>query len=366
MNPSIFNEISAKTLEIYISRNDYGVDYMYKKIFPSKYVTSLLYQTLIGAQGNPVIADVVSYDASAPEKSRKTISILTGAIPAIKILRRMTEVQINQYLNQKNDPRIDKDALLKVLFNDIDYCFTGLEGQKEWMCHQLLSQGFIAYDSTNNAGVVTENNIDFQLPAANKRKVKSATGTRVWNNGTAANYLPITDIEVIVAAARALGIKLKYLLMNYTKWAQFRAATEVIEYVGGLTTAIRTPTLNEVNVVMAAQGLPKIVLMDALLNIETAEHVITATNPWVTKYVTFIPETILGNMLEAPIAAEQLNLPQTKKVRKGNALVLKYSTLNPVNEITEGQINAFPSFPSIDRCIRFDTEATPEADGLDD
>jgi len=367
MDKSIFKEIKQKHLDIYLSKNDYAKDFYFKKFFPMKYIPFLDFHTLIGSKGNPVAADVVSYNASAPEKSRKVVSRLAGSIPAIKMKRIMTEKDINEYNILKNDPGSNKAELLKMIFDDIDAAYQGCLARLEWFALQAVCQGYVALDSSNNGeGVVTENNIDFQMPAANKRKIKSATATRVWNNGTAANYLPITDIEDIVAAARVLGIKFKYMLMNETKWAQMRAATEVIQYAANLNTAVRTPTVAQLNSVLVAHGLPKLVVVNSLIDLEDKDHTITATDAWTTKYVSFIPDTKLGNALCGPIASDTHTPKQALKSKKDNVVILKYSTTDPVNEITEGQLNAFPSFPTIDRVFRFDTEGTPEADGLDD
>lgn len=46
----------------------------YPNFFTPKRVTSLKWETLVGEKGAPVIADVVSFDSSAPEKTREVIS----------------------------------------------------------------------------------------------------------------------------------------------------------------------------------------------------------------------------------------------------------------------------------------------------
>ena len=50
----------------------------YPNFFTPKRVTSLKWETLVGEKGAPVIADVVSFDSSAPEKTREVISKMSG------------------------------------------------------------------------------------------------------------------------------------------------------------------------------------------------------------------------------------------------------------------------------------------------
>jgi hypothetical protein len=256
--------------------------------------------------------------------------------------------------------------LLDFIFEDIDFCYEGVLARVEWLCLQALSQSYISMTKSTNNGIITADNIDFQMPAAHKRKIKSATATRVWSNATAGNPLPLTDIEVMTELALSEGILLKYALMTRATWNEARKTTEVIQSVLNATTASRKPTLNEVNSYMSAQGLPEILLVDSYIDIEDDDGTITSVNCWTDKYVTFVPFLNVGNTLAGPIAAETNPPKQATQVKRDRVLVQKYSETDPVAEFTVGMINAFPTWATVDRCYRFDTEGTPEADGLDD
>jgi hypothetical protein len=81
--------------------------------------------------------------------------------------------------------------------------------------------------------------------------------------------------------------------------------------------------------------------------------------------VLFVPDLPLGNVMVGPLA-DEINTPKNAvTAKKDNVFTMKYSTEDPVNEITKGAINAFPSWPSIDDCYRLNTELYA-ADGLDD
>jgi len=75
---------------------------------------------------------------------------------------------------------------------------------------------------------------------------------------------------------------------------------------------------------------------------------------WNTDYVTFIPDTKLGNMLSAPIAPyNHAGKNVTKAKNADGVAILKYSNEDPLVESTLGLWNAFPTFPTIDKVVRY-------------
>lgn len=378
MEHSLLQEINKKTLDAYLAERDYGVDLYFPTFFPFKSTPFLTYETIVGSKGRPVAADVVTYDASAPLKTRKTVSKLSGDIPPIRMKKKMSEVDLNLYNILKAMASPDQRQILDLIFDDVDACVEGCLARIEWLVLKAMSAGTIALTKSNNNGIVTETSIDFQMAAANKRKIASATSTRVWNNGTTSNYLPITDIRVINDAAKTAGIKLRYLLMNYSKWQEFAVADEVKQachpYMGyGL---VSDPTkdpmvhVQATNRALTAQGLPTVIIIDQYITVETEEHAQTTGDPWLDsdgadKYVLFVPDLQLGNVMSGPIAEETNPPKQATQSKHGQVLVTKFSTVDPTNEFTKGELNAFPNWYKVDDCYRFNTEATPEADGLD-
>jgi hypothetical protein len=327
---------------------------------------SLNFQTLIGSKGNPVAADIVTWNSSSPLKSRRTVDKLTGDLTPIRMKKQMKETDLNAYNVAKAMSKDGDDArILDLIFDDPDACMTGVLARVEWIALQTLSQGYVALTKSNNNGIITAENIDFQMPATHKRVIKSATATRIWSNATAGNPKPLTDISVISALAKSEGIKLAYALMTESKWDEMKVTTEVIQASLRSTTTGASPTLEEVNAYLKAQRLPEIILMDSYVDIENADHTISTVNCWTDKYVTFVPFMQVGNILSGPIAAETNPPKQSVQIKSNGVLIQKYSETDPVAEFTVGLVNAFPSWPTVDRCYRFDTIGVPQADGLD-
>lgn len=363
MEHSILQEASAKNLEVYLRNRVYDKLY-YPDFFPIKKVNTLTWEALIGSQGNRIAADVVAYDSSAPIKTRRVISRLSGEIPPIRISRPMRETDLNDYNVLKAVGNAGMDQLLNLVFGDVDFCVDGVNARLEWLAIQAMAGGKISLSTTNSAGIITQSAIDFGLPSANKEV--EAGANYYWTTGAYSTNTPITDIETIVAEAKTIGSEIKYIVMNRSKWIAFRTSTQVQNYtsagfVSGSWVKL-APTLAVANEMLVSQGLPTIIVVDTSISIETASHTVTAYDPWLDassadRYVLFCPELPLGNTLVGPIAAETNPAKQATLAKKGHILVSKWSEVNPTCEWTMAETNAFPVWPTISSCYILDTES---------
>lgn len=365
MEYSLLKEIDKKSLQAYLIARVYEKLY-WPTFFPLKTTPFLTYETLVGSRGHRVAADVVAYDASAPLKTRRTVSKLSGEIPSIRMKKKMTEMDLNTYNILKAQARPEQKALLDLVFGDVDDCVDGVNARLEWLISQALSKGQITLSTvTNAAGVITETAIDFGLPAANKKEVVGAT-TTYWTIANAATSKPMTDIEFVMEAARALGIVPRYMLMNRSKWLAFRVSAEVKDFVTpfalyGSPTVKRAPTLEMANEALRSEGFPQIMIVDTFISYEDAGHTLTHVDPWLDaagedRYVTFLEDLKCGDMLHGPIAEETNPPKQVVQAKKGPILISKWSDVDPVAEYTKSELNAFPSWPTIDRVLSLDTE----------
>ena len=372
---TLLKELDSKTLQSFINERVYQPFY-WRTFFPFERSLFLTYKTLIGSEGRSVAADVVTYNASAPEKTRKVVDRLQGDIPPIRMKKKMDEEDLNEYDmlvrlgTAPNDRR-----LLQLIFDDVSACVDGVEARLEFLAMKALFQQSITLSAANNNGVVTENAIDFQLRSAGKRVIKSTAASREWTeaNAGAAGVIgaqPITDIKVILAAARSEGIKLNYMLMNATLFEVFASNYQVGSFTLPWTadavvrgdSPLTAPSITEVNRAFAARSLPQIVVVDTAIDVETTDHTKTTIDPTLTEgslhsNVIFLSNLVAGVMKHGPIAEEQHPVKQVTYSKKGPILVSKYAETDPVSEWTLGQLNAFPSFPTIDSIFRLDTNA---------
>lgn len=347
-------------LDSYLSKQPWP-QWFWQSFFPLKYSPTLSFDYLIGSEIAAVAGDIVAYSSKAPEKTRRYVGKLHGDIPSIRLKRLMKEDDINKYNIIKGQQNVPTDELLRFVFDDVDFVVKGVQARMEWMALQILSQFTMTLTTTTNEpGVITDTTIDFQLAANNKRKIKTATSTRVWTNATAANKLPLTDFQDIADDGEDAGKRFKYCLMNRTQWNYINVTPEFMQlslpYMGyGMvadTTKVPRVTLDAVNAGLRAQDLPQIILVNTRVTIEDAQHNLTTTNPWSDTYVTFIPDMKVGDFLYGPIAEETNPPEQVIQSKTNNVLVSKWSDVDPVVEVTKGESNCFPAFPLRDECYR--------------
>lgn len=363
---NFLSEITEKSMGTYLDKRKWMKRY-YVDYFPLKSTPFLSYEVLVGLMGVSA-ADLVSFNSSAPEKTRRVLDRLTGSLPALRVKRTMDENAINQYLVAKATIKNDADmvALLNMVFGDVDFVVEACQQRCEWIALQALSQTKISLNQTNSAGVITEEAIDFGLPAANKEVVVGDATTH-WTIACAAASKPITDITAIVLEALKKGVVIKHILMNATKFVGFRSSDEVRDFVygiliseSGLTPGI-APTLKTINKVLTESGLPDIRVINTFIDLETRDHDIVATDPWLDsagadKYVLFIPDGPLGSMLNGPIAAEEIKDPGIIQKKVGHVLCQSVCQQDPVMVSTIGLANCFVCFNRINEVWSLNTE----------
>lgn len=356
MQCSLLKEINKKSIRTFIKNLPEQL-WFYEDFFPAEQVDELKYETLIGAEARPVAADIVPYNTSAPTKSRPVISKLTGTIPAIRVKRAMSETDLNMYnqLQRLADPNQQK--LLNLIFGDPEFVWKSVRGRLEWLALKILSYPALTLTRATNNGIVTADGaVDFQMPSANKLHAAIA-----WT-ASAATTTPITDFITAQTRATAIGVTLKYVLMDLTAWGYFSTSTETKNYVysklyGGAGILL-TATLAQANDMLAARGLPTIIIMNQSITVEDENFGSTTGNPWTTGYITFIPDLKVGNMLYAPIAEETNKPIQVAQSKQNGVLISKWSDVDPVVEFTKGETNAFPSWTTVDYCISMIVNAT--------
>lgn len=247
-----------------------------------------------------------------------------------------------------------EDPVFKDYMNDVEFVFNGVWDRLEWMALQALSTTKLQLSVTNNPqGIVNETVLDFGMPADNKICVGS-----VWTEANIANVDPIKDFLKVTKAARKAGVVLQKLLMASDTFDFICTATKFTKYFANtqlqsVTTAL---TLENVNRVLVAYRIPPITLIDSFVGIENKAGIVNIVNPWDTNHVLFMPDAKVGNMYAGPIA-EQIRKPDGVAISMRDNVSLSVRTeSDPVSVLTKGEMNAFPSWPTVDRCFSLYTQ----------
>lgn len=356
MKKTLIKEVSENDLQAVLDA--YALDeFYYPSFFPVMFTPTLTWRALSGDYGINVAADVVSYNAAAPRKTRNVIERLTGKIPKIEIVRVKEETDLNEYqhLQYYYGTQEGQRALMNWVYADTDFCFKGVNARLEWLALRALSTGGFVLDSTNNAGTVTETKVDFGVPDAH-RIATSLT----WSADNAATAKPISDIREVVSKGVGQGLVLKYMLMDLETFYAMMACNQAIDFCSAWVPQvgrIKIPSVDEVNLALRAHRLPEIRIVDTYVTLESATGNRTTVNPWQSGIVTFIPELACGYTYHGPMADEMVADSVATKAKREHILIKKYSTEDPVTEVTKGIANAIPVWGNADRCYLFDTRA---------
>lgn len=349
MKTPIIEGISLPGLVSYLNARQYEALY-WPSFFPLKNVNTLDGKTLIGSVGSRIAASVISYDAKAPQASRKSMDTKFFDIPKIAVSRVKTEKEILEH--QVTKALRGQDAVIEDYFNDVDYVYDSVMGRIEWLTLTALSKTKIQLSTTNNPqGIVNETVVNFGMPTANKKVATTAT----WTTGHASTMTPITDIKAVVSAGRALGITFQKILMHPDMFDVMTASTEFTNAAKSLligeSLVLGMMGLETVNKILTSLRLPPIALIETSIGIEGKDGTVTETNPWDQNHLLFIPTTILGDLYNGPIAEEIEKPLDVIQAKRSNVLVSMKKNFDPVNVVTKGEANCFPSWPSVDRCM---------------
>lgn len=333
----------------------------FPNFFGVKPKTSLKWETLTGEKGAPVIADVISFDSSAPQKTREVVAKMSGDIPKTAVKRGMNESEYNEYRQLQRDAQGDAAQLelLNLAFKDQDFVVNAVRGRFEWWCMQLMSKAGFMLSATNNAGIVTAEFVGCGMPATNKK-----VSTVDW--ATAATADGLGDIETVVLAASADGVTLKYAIMRHDDFIMLRNQKATTDRIKAWinTSGKVVATLDKINEYMTANMLPQIVVINPAVKIENKAHKKVTVNPWESKRVCLIPDLNVGDIQHGPIASESSEAlaKVAIMVKQDFVLTSKWSTLDPFKEWTMAEANAVPVIndPDVMYIIKADAVAWSE------
>jgi hypothetical protein len=314
---------------------------------------TLTYTSAIGASRIEAAASIINRDSSTPLRSRAALAKLSGDIPAIKEMYKMSENDYRDFLTLQAlnvDDATKRQQLLDFLFADVKNVGNAAHKRLDVMTLEAVSKGTISLTIDNNPdGLVLANPIDLLMPGGNKSN--SAVS---W--ATSATATPITDIETVIESANARGISFSKILMSRTLWLKFIKAKEVVD---SMTAYFYGPkpgtgfnpkavtTLDNINTYMTANRMPVIEIVDETIGIEK-DGVIGTIKPFDENNASFIPAGNLGTIKNA-VAIEQLQpVSAVSYAQYNRALISKWSENEPFGEWTKVELNAFPAVEAID------------------
>lgn len=361
-----------KTLMVGLNEKDMGAvihnydlkAYYYPTLFPLKETNRLDWKLLEAQAGLKIAADIVSRGSTIPRKTREAISRIQGDIPKISISREKLEDELTDYdamiAMASNNP--DLTAIVEFWAEDTKFCWDGVAARAEWIALQQISLGRVKFTNSNNASVVTEYDVDYQIPAAQKIGV-----TTSYTSGTDGKFFTKDVPTALKLGKKLYGATYKFAFMNVDTFAKVAEQTEVYKrcatLIQNITDTNDAPDLTAVNAYLKKKnetykGL-QIILIDQDITLELADGSQITKNPFEDDVILFSESKVLGNTFwKKPIDAKKKAGDVAEKVMHGHTLIKKFSEEEPVKEVTIGTANLFPAWNLSGRSVLMQINST--------
>lgn len=339
-------------------------DYYYPTLFPLKETNSLTWKMLEAQAGLKIAADLVARGASVPRKTREAISRIQGDIPKITISREKEEDELTEYDIMVAMASTDADLQNIVEFwaEDTKFCWDGVAARAEWIALKEISLGKLKITNSNNAALVSEYDVDYQIPSNQKIGVSTS-----YTTGTAGKPFTVDIPKALKLGRDIYGVKYKYAFMNVDTFEKFASQEETYKkcatFIQNVTDTADAPDLKTVNAYLAKKnelyrGL-QIIVIDQDITIELADGSRQTGNPFEDDVILFSESKVLGKTYwKKPIDAKKMAGSVAEKVMHGHTLVKKYSEEEPVKEVTMGVANLFPAWNLAGRSVLMQINAT--------
>lgn len=343
MERSLLKELTDSRLKAYLKQMANKAR-LWPTLFPLDYSDELTWESLNAVAGGTIVADVVSYDSSAPEKGRQVIGKESGEIQKITVKRSMREKDLLQYNRLKKGIQGDaeKTKILNLVYDDVDFVVEAVSGRCESMALQAASCGQISFNKKNNNGIVTETAVSLGIPKENK-----FCSTSLLTNVSGFDFL--AELRKMKKASKKTGT-VKYAWMDEDTFVAIMDTDKIRAAFGFYLTKTKTSYegdifLEDINRMLTSMKLPNIIIVeDSDLIFENEDHVRVELEAWKKGYIAFTIDKKFGRMQHGPIAEEDAESVKKYAIqaKKGHVLVTKWSATDPVVEWTKGEAHCFP------------------------
>lgn len=305
---------------------------------------SLTFETAIGRARIEAAASIVDPDSPAPLRSRNTLELYTGKIPAIKEKFQMQQSDMRTLETLKALPISDnakKLQLIKKLMDDTSKAAVAGDKRVDIMLLQAVSTLTIDCTITNNPDGVIFGTVSLLAKAYQKQGVSV-----VWSDS--ANATPIDDIENYVQFMyNNFGRMPGKIVMSYNKWIQFKKSAQVIArlqsfYNIGKANASFAVTQSNINEYFISNMWPEIEIIQHVSGIEK-DGVITPYRAFDDNAVVFMPTGKIGTLMNAYPMETIMPVAGVNYANFGPTLVSKWMNNDPIVEYTGMELNAFPA-----------------------
>lgn len=341
INTTMMAGLNSKVMQAYL--NMLVMPLTYQFYFPLKKNLFFQWKTLSNILQQPnVAAELQADNATTARKSRPIIQSATGDLPLMTISRQMERSEIKEYQTMLAMAGGDATAaeLVKIWADDVTFCYTGIQSEFEYIAWALLSNaGSLSFTTANNVYFANQFALDYAVSATQK-----TANSVSW--ATTATADPIGDFITVVKAGKLLGLNLRHVWISQDNWYRMQSTDKIKAlvkiYINNVASIEVAPSLAQVNAAMSnipyLEGLT-IHVVDSTVTREALDGSRTSANPFADNVAVFTESTIIGSSQYSILAQ---NDPSMIYAQRENALIKKYSTQEPLSEVTIGECDGIP------------------------
>ncbi len=354
---TLIEGLNSRILQAKVDRIDVK-PFLFGKHFPVKKVNAFTWKMLTNQRGSyNVAADVVADNATLPRKSRPIFQSATGDLPKLAISREMKRSEIKDYqvaLALAGDPYALE--LVQYWADDVEFCFTGVQSELEYIAWALASNaGKLHFNNSNNAAIASEFDLDYQVDDSQKMK----TSVAFSNKATADVIGTIVDA---VKQGKKNKANIKYAFVNLNTFYQISTCDQIVKnsasYIQNLTSTAQTPDLTTINAMLSKQAWcngVQLIVVDQDITREKANGESVMGNPFADDRIVFSETQILGTT-QYDILRD--NSQVAMRAERAHTVVKKYSTPEPLVEVTFAEADAVPVLDTAYKNIYVRTDAS--------
>ena len=364
MNAPLF-DIDRPNMEVAVNSYVPGLGLAWSTLFPLKYTPNLDLKGIEGDDGIPVSADRVAFNAKAPIKTRKTVGSWSGRLGKIAVSREKDEIQINDYNELKakaqsnTEDKATANYLVDLVYDDTDFCNKAMDYRVELDALRIGSSGKQTYDKKLDGDMVTEDLINFNIPA------KNFIGVAVsWEDAENADALEDLHKAQDLIAKQGLP-KPRYAILEKSKYDSITLQRSVARRLfpkadQSLITADMI-SLETINAYMTKKGWPILLVLDSYATVEDKAGNQETYKPWNENVCTLSPVPRLGWTYYKPVPT--VKNTEALQVQSKYYKMTRYSEVNPLKEVTMAEAYVQPALTNRRSLVFINTTDTKWNDG---
>lgn len=356
---TLIQGLNEKMVQFVVNKVDVK-PFTYNTHFPIKKVNGFEWKMVMNQNGrHNVAADIVADNATVQRKSRPIFESANGDLPRISISRDWKRSEIKAYqtaLLHAADPNAQE--LVKYYSEDVEFCFTGVQSQLEYMAWAIASDaGVLKVTNKNNASAVSEFDLDYQVDDTQRMNTSVSFANK-------ANADVIQTFVDAVNMGKKINSKIKYAFTSMSNFYRIATTDQIIKncasYIQTALKTAQTPDLAQVNMMLKSQpwlnGI-QLIVIDTDITREFADGSTgDMENPFIDHRMIFSETSFLGSTQYDILRTSQAS--KAIRVERGHTVVKKYSTDEPVTEVTLGEADAMPVLDTVYKNIYVKTDAT--------